>query len=128
MIEEEPHNDKSHHFKPMNKLQTPYERREIMKRYSNSGLMPHGGAIQKPHNEERLNIQSDGITPQIETKESFHNREKSIDFSMKSNSVIGQTQDLFTQRLIDNNRLSKYLTGFIGKKDYRTSEERELDN
>ena len=37
------------------------------------------------------------------------------------------TTDFITNRIINNNQLSKYLTKFIGNKDYRTTEERELD-
>lgn len=92
----------------------------------NSAILPHGGALEKPHNEERLNIQNNEQI-KIEPKASFDNREKSVDLSIKSGSIIGNSQSLLTQSLINSNKLSKYLTSFIGKKDFRTSEERELD-
>lgn len=63
----------------------------------------------------------------IEPKALFDNREKSVDLSIKSSSFLGNSQSLLTQSLINSNKLSKYLTGFIGKKDFRTSEQRELD-
>ena len=91
-----------------------------------STLIPHGGAFEKPHNEERLHVQSNEEI-KIEPKASFDTREKSIDLTIKSGSILGNSQSLMTQKLINSNKLSKYLTGFIGKKDYRTSEERELD-
>lgn len=35
--------------------------------------------------------------------------------------------DLITSKVINNNLLSKYLTKFIGNRDYRTTEEREYE-
>lgn len=106
---------------------SPYSRLKTKIKSWNSSLLPHGGGIEKLPNEERLNIQTTENTPKIDSKVAFQQREKSIDLSMNSGNIMNATQDLLTRKLICSNKLSKYLTGFIGKKDYRTSEERELE-
>jgi hypothetical protein len=112
--------DKSKNFS------SPYSRIKTKIKSWNSSLLPHGGGIEKLPNEERLNILTAENTPKIEAKATFLQREKSIDLSMNSGHMMNATQDILTKKLICSNKLSKYLTGFIGKKDYRTSEEREL--
>lgn len=46
---------------------------------------------------------------------------------MKYGSIIGNSQSMLNEKLINSNKLSKYLTGTLGKKDYRTTEQREVD-
>lgn len=97
------------------------------KKVANSGLVPHGGGAEKLNNEERLNILTDHSPSKFEeTKALFDIREKSIDLSLKSGSFQSGTHDLLSSKLINSNKLSKYLTGIIGNKDFRSSEEREL--
>jgi len=105
---------------------TPVQRINI-KEPCLSGLIPHGGGIEKLNNEERLNILSDPNFSKIDADSVFKKREKSIDLSMKSNGLNLYKRDIVANKLINNNKLSKYLTSFIGKKDFRTTEERELD-
>lgn len=105
-------------------LGVPSNRKEFKGRVWNSGIAPHGGS--GFNNEERLNIQTQQNEPKFEPKASFENREKSIELSVKSGWIKGVNQNMLTQKLINSNKLSKYLTGFIGGKDYRTSEEKEF--
>jgi hypothetical protein len=54
--------------------------------------------------------------------------EKSIDLDLRSAVPLEQhTSQMITSKVIAGNMLSKYLTKQIGNKDYRTTEERELD-
>lgn len=92
----------------------------------NSTFLPHGGGLEKPHNEERLNVQTNEEV-KFEPKASFDEREKSVDLTMKYGSIINNHHSMLTEKLINSNKLSKYLTGTNGKKDYRTTEQREVD-
>jgi hypothetical protein len=92
----------------------------------NSTFLPNGSGLEKPHNEERLNVQTSEEI-KFKPKASFDEREKSVDLTMKYGSIISNHRSMFTEKLINSNKLSKYLTGTLGKKDYRTTEQRELD-
>ena len=46
---------------------------------------------------------------------------------MKYSSIISKNHSMLTEKLINSNKLSKYLTGPLGKKDHRTTEQREVD-
>jgi len=89
---------------------------------------PHGGALERLNNEERLNFLSDANLSKIDTNSAKRRNEKSVDLDFRSGAMMDRnTTDFITNRIINNNQLSKYLTKFIGNKDYRTTEERELD-
>jgi hypothetical protein len=92
----------------------------------NSTFLPNGSGLEKPHNEERLNVQSNEEI-KFEPKASFDEREKSVDLTMKYGSIISNNHSMLTEKLINSNKLSKYLTGTLGKKDHRTTEQREVD-
>ena len=97
------------------------------KKQGYSGIAPHGGSIERVNNEERLNFMSEANMSKIDARSVFRTREKSIDLSMKCNQAGSFQQNVMTNKLMETNNLSKYLTGFIGNKDFRTTEERELD-
>lgn len=89
---------------------------------------PHGGALEKLNNEERLNFLSDANMSKIDNHSLHRRQEKSVDLDLRSGALLDRNStDYITNKVINNNMLSKYLTKFIGKKDYRTTEERELD-
>ena len=101
--------------------------RAMLKKQALSGIAPHGGSIERVNNEERLNFTSDTNRSKINSKDLFRKREKSIDLSMQSNQFRSFQQNVVTNALIKSNKLHKQATGFIGSKDFRRSEERELD-
>jgi len=90
--------------------------------------VPHGGALEKLNNEERLNFLSDANLSKIDTYSLNRRAEKSVDLSLRTGALISQNSpDYITNKVISNNMLSKYLTKFIGNRDYRTTEEREYE-
>ncbi|CAI2379575.1 unnamed protein product [Moneuplotes crassus] len=89
--------------------------------------VPHGGALERLNNEERLNFLSEANLSKIDSSANCR-QEKSVDLDFRSGAMLDRNSaDFITNRVIHNNQLSKYLTKFIGNKDYRTTEERELD-
>jgi hypothetical protein len=89
---------------------------------------PHGGALEKLNNEERLNFLSDANLSKIDNSSLHRRQEKSVDLDLRSGVPIDRhSSDMITNQVISSNMLSKYLTKFLGNKDYRTTEERELD-
>jgi len=115
---------KSHN--PTEVLSSQYSRLRKSGNGFHTIFAPHGGAIEKQQNEERLNVQTTREM-KIEPKAAFEHREKSIDLSIGSSKNFDGKQIMLTKNLINSNKLSKYLSSFIGGKDYRTTEERELD-
>jgi hypothetical protein len=107
------------------KLNTPLDREKFKGRVWGSGVAPHGGATGF-NNEERLTFQTVHNQPKFEPQASFEQREKSVELSVKSGQLSSVGKNMLTEKLINSNKLSKYLTGFIGGKDFRTTEEREL--
>lgn len=98
-----------------------------IQKFKNLGWVPHGEEAEKVNNEERLNIQTEWTPLKNNGKMINRNKEKSIDLSGKSGSYHGWNQNILTAKLLNSNKLSKYLTTFICGKDFRSSEERELD-
>lgn len=86
---------------------------------------PHGGALERLNNEERLNFLSDANLSKIDNYSLHRRQEKSVDLDIRSGVLMGNETDYITSKVINNNMLSKYLTNFIGNKDFRTTEERE---
>lgn len=86
---------------------------------------PHGGALERLNNEERLNFLSDANLSKIDNHSLHRRQEKSVDLDIRSGVLMGGDTDYITSKVINNNMLSKYLTNFIGNKDFRTTEERE---
>lgn len=90
--------------------------------------VPHGSALERLNNEERLNFLSDANLSKIDTNSAYRKQEKSIDLDLRSGGMIDRHgTDSITNRIISSNQLSKYLTKFIGNKDYRNTEEREYE-
>lgn len=88
---------------------------------------PHGGALERLNNEERLNFLSDAALSRIDNNSVHRRQEKSVDLDLRSGALLDRNStDFITNKVINNNQLSKYLTKFIGNRDYRTTEEREL--
>ena len=89
---------------------------------------PHGGALEKLNNEERLNFLSDVNLSKIDNMSINRRAEKSVDLSIRTGNLLEKhSADFITNKVISNNLLSKYLTKFIGSRDYRTTEEREYE-
>lgn len=84
---------------------------------------PHCG---ERGNEERLNFLSDANLSKIDNMSIGRRAEKSVDLTMRSGGLLDHPSEMITSKVISNNTLSKYLTKFIGNRDYRTTEEREL--
>lgn len=112
--------------KQFHEIASPYGRGQFRSKPWKSGLLPHGDSTGKQLNEERLNVLNEGSVVKVSARSPFQTIEKSIDLSERSDSEGRQHQQMLTQTLINNNKLSKYLTSFVGKKDFRTTEEREL--
>ena len=87
--------------------------------------IPHGG--ERGSNEERLNFLSDANLSKIDNVSLNRRAEKSVDLTLRSGGLAEHPSELITSKVISNNDLSKYLTKFIGNRDYRTTEERELE-
>ena len=99
--------------------------RKMDMRVSYTGFDSHGGAIEKLNNEERLNVLTDGNLSKIEINSVYKKGEKSIDLESYQRMAMKSNPNFVTEKVMNSNKLSKYLTNFIGKKDYRTTEERE---
>lgn len=112
--------------KQLHEITSPYGRGQFRIKPWNSGLLPHGGSTGKQNNEERLNVLNEGSIAKASARSPCQTIEKSIDLSERSDSEGRHHQQMLTQTLINNNKLSKYLTSFVGKKDFRTTEEREF--
>jgi hypothetical protein len=106
-------------------FRSPSEEKNLGNLFSHA---PHGGALEKLNNEERLNFLSDANLSKIDNNSIHRRQEKSIDLDLRTGTLLDKhSTDMITNKVINNNMLSKYLTKFIGNKDYRTTEERELD-
>ena len=89
---------------------------------------PHGGALEKLNNEERLNFLSEVNLSKIDTNSVNRRVEKSVDLSLRTGTLLEKhSSDFITKKVISNNLLTKYLSKFIGNRDYRTTEEREYE-
>lgn len=89
---------------------------------------PHGGALEKLNNEERLNFLSDVNLSKIDNYSVNRRLEKSVDLSLRTGNLLEKNStDFITKKVINNNLLTKYLSKFIGNRDYRTTEEREYE-
>ena len=98
-----------------------------IQKLKNHGLIPHGEEAEKVNNEERLNIQTESSPLKQENQMLYRSKEKSIDLSWKSGSYLYGNHNILTAQLLNNNKLTKYLSNFIGGKDFRPTEERELE-
>lgn len=101
--------------------------RNLLKKQTLSSFVPHGVGVEKFYNEERFNTMTDRNLLKTDPTSVFKKREKSVDLSLKSSKASNKYRNLITEKLINSNKLAKYLTEFIGNKDFRTTEQRELD-
>jgi hypothetical protein len=109
--------------KLMNK--SPSENNDRNLNYLFNSHASHGGALERLNNEERLNFLSDANLSKIDNNSVHRRQEKSVDLDLRSGAILGNDTNYITSKVISSNMLSKYLTKFIGNKDFRTTEERE---